>query len=79
MQGISTMFTESYTPVPQARRFNVTAEFGGGFEVVRASGGAVVVGYKRHHLSNAGSALANPGLESDVCYVGLRRRRRTPR
>lgn len=64
------------TPVPGARRFNFTAEFGGGVELVRASGGSVVLAYRRHHLSNAGSARENPGLDGDVFTVGLFRRAR---
>lgn len=67
------------TPVPDARRFNFTAEFGGGIELARASGGALVLAYKRHHLSNAGSAPANPGLDANVVYVGILRRRRPTR
>lgn len=62
-------------PVPEARRFNVSLEFGGGLELVNRSGRSVLVGYKFHHLSNANSAAFNPSLDSHVLYLGLSRAR----
>ena len=62
-------------PVPEARRFNASFEYGGGLELLRAPNRTVVVGYKFHHLSNANSAAFNPGLDSNVFYVGLSRPR----
>jgi opacity protein-like surface antigen len=62
-------------PLPDARRFNFAFEYGGGVEFVGNNDRAVVIGYKFHHLSNANSAAINPGLDSDVIYVGMTRRR----
>jgi hypothetical protein len=62
-------------PVPDARRFNVSFEYGGGLEFLHASGGALVLGYKFHHLSNSNSAAENPGLDSHVFYFGMSRAR----
>jgi hypothetical protein len=62
-------------PVPDARRFNVSFEYGAGLEFLHASGGALVLGYKFHHLSNSNSAAANPGLDSNVFYLGMSRAR----
>lgn len=63
------------TPVPDARRFNFTFEYGGGVRVPMRSRGALMVGYKFHHLSNAYTAPRNPGLDGNVFYVGVARRR----
>ena len=62
-------------PVPNARRFNYAFEYGGGVELARADGVAFVLGYKFHHLSNLYTAPENPGLDGNVVYVGLLRRR----
>jgi hypothetical protein len=62
-------------PIPDARRFNFAFEYGGGLEFVRKNHHAIIFGYKFHHLSNANSAAANPGLDSDVIYVGISRPR----
>jgi opacity protein-like surface antigen len=63
------------TPVPDARRFNFTFEYGCGLEVARSPDDAVVLGYKFHHLSNANSARRNPGVDGNVIYVGVLYRR----
>jgi hypothetical protein len=62
-------------PVPDARKFNFSFEYGGGLELLRSFGSAMIVGYKFHHLSNANSAAVNPGLNSNVFYFGLSRAR----
>lgn len=61
-------------PVPQARRFNFAFDFGGGLELGTRRVGAVTVGYKLHHLSNAWTAPANPGIDHHVFYAGVVRR-----
>jgi hypothetical protein len=64
-------------PVAGARRFNFALQLGTGVELAARNGGALVLGYKFHHLSNAGTARANPGIDGHVVYVGLMRRRVT--
>jgi hypothetical protein len=73
--AIGGLWFTRHMPVPQARRFNILAEAGGGFELMRPSGRAVQLGYKFHHLSNANTAASNPGLDSHVFYLGLSRLR----
>jgi hypothetical protein len=63
-------------PVANARRFNFALQAGAGAELLSRGGGVLLVGYKFHHLSNAGTAPANPGLDGHVVYMGLMRRRR---
>ena len=62
-------------PVDNSRRLNYTFEYGGGVEIARRDGRAVTLGYKFHHISNGSSGQVNPGLDANVLYVGLRRRR----
>jgi hypothetical protein len=66
-------------PVFGARRFNFALQLGGGAEIASRSGGVLVVGYQFHHLSNAGTADANPGMDGHVVYLGVMRRRGSPR
>jgi hypothetical protein len=63
-------------PVAYARRFNFALQAGAGAELVSRGGHVLVIGYKFHHLSNAGTAPANPGLDGHVFYLGAMRRRR---
>ena len=62
-------------PDPQALRFNFTASGGAAVEVPLRAGYAALVGYMRHHTSNAGIGRVNPGLDSNVWYVGMTRRK----
>jgi hypothetical protein len=62
-------------PIPDGRRFNVSFEYGGGIEFGRRNERTIILGYKFHHLSNANTAAVNPGLDSDVIYVGISRPR----
>jgi hypothetical protein len=71
--GAGFLVFSSAVPVYNSRRFNFTFEYGGGVEVPYASGGAVTIGYKFHHLSNAFTVPTNPGLDANVIYVGMRR------
>lgn len=77
--GGAMLFT-SDVPVHNSRRANFTFEVGGGIEVVRRDGGGVSLGYKFHHLSNGGTERLNPGLDSNVLYLGFvgRTRSRAP-
>jgi opacity protein-like surface antigen len=63
------------TPVPDSRRFNLTFEYGGGVELPISETRTVVAGYKFHHFSNAYTAPRNPGVDGNVLYLGVMRRR----
>jgi hypothetical protein len=73
--GAGALWFTREMPLPDARRFNLSFEGGGGLEFVRAKGHSMVLGYKFHHLSNANSAAVNPGLDSSVFYLGVSRAR----
>ncbi|NUQ21126.1 MAG: hypothetical protein HOQ09_09215, partial [Gemmatimonadaceae bacterium] len=72
------------TPEPETRRLNGTFELGGGLRIERTGGAggagaggryAWTLGWKFHHLSNAYTAPYNPGLDGNVIYLGVMRRR----
>jgi hypothetical protein len=65
----------SHVPVHGSRRANFTFEYGGGVEVTGRNGRAMAFGYKFHHISNGGTAALNPGLDANILYVGMIRRR----
>jgi hypothetical protein len=60
-------------PVPfrNARRFNYTFEFSAAARFFVRSSLAVTLGYRLHHMSNAGTGSINPGLDANVIYVEL--------
>ena len=60
-------------PLPEGTRFNFTVDAGGGILVGRPGGLGLMLGYKLHHLSNGGAALANPGLDGHLVYAGVLR------
>jgi Lipid A 3-O-deacylase (PagL) len=54
-----------------ATHLNFVAEADLGVRFRLSDGRDVVVGYRRHHLSNGGLGQVNPGLNSHVVYVGF--------
>jgi len=57
--------------LPEATRWNFTFDFGGGIQLLNIRGKAFRIGYRFHHLSNAGRSAINPGLDSHIVYVGF--------
>jgi hypothetical protein len=57
-------------PFANARKLNATLDAGCGFEVALGGSWRGIGGYKFHHLSNAGTAELNPGLNARVWYLG---------
>jgi lipid A 3-O-deacylase PagL len=58
-------------PVPGAKQFNFTFDFGGGVQIVRDSGRAITIGYKYQHISNAYRSPINPGVDVQMIYGGF--------
>jgi hypothetical protein len=51
--------------------FNFAFDFQGGFQYYNSSrSSAWMLGYKLHHISNAGRSALNPGMDSNVIFVG---------
>ena len=62
-------FTEP-VPFANATKLNMALDIGFGVETDVGNGWGAIMGYKFHHISNAGFGSFNPGLNSDVWYVG---------
>jgi hypothetical protein len=64
----------STEPIPtntvNATGLNFLFYFGGGLRVQLHERGAVSLGYRFLHISNAGTTNFNPGLDNNVFYVG---------
>jgi opacity protein-like surface antigen len=69
--SVGFLYFEDEVPVPGSSRFNFTPEIGLGLQFFLTPKRAVTVGYKYHHISNAGNARRNPGLDSNVIYAGF--------
>jgi hypothetical protein len=68
------MVFDRNTPVSAARAVNFAVEFSLGAEVA-VGDGALVAAWKFHHWSNANTARLNPGLDANLLYFGLKRKR----
>ena len=58
-------------PAPASSQFNFTFNFGGGVQFFTASRRSFTTGYKYHHLSNAETGTINPGIDSNIIYIGF--------
>lgn len=76
--GGALLFTRSFPDVT-GQRTNFTLEAGSGIRVRVGHSQWVQLGYKYHHLSNAGNAFANPGLDGNLFYAGYQWSARLPR
>jgi hypothetical protein len=54
-----------------ASRFNFAYEFGLGLRAMRTAGPGLTIGYRRHHVSNGGIGEVNPGLNSNLIFLGI--------
>ncbi len=72
------LFTQAFPDVT-GRLLNFTLEAGGGFRIRVGRSQWAQRGYKYHHLSNAGSGFANPGLDGNLFYAGYQWAARLPR
>jgi hypothetical protein len=69
--SIGFLYFQHDVPVRGSSRFNFTPEIGAGLQFFVSPRNAVAVGYKYHHISNAGRSSRNPGLDSNVIYAGF--------
>jgi Lipid A 3-O-deacylase (PagL) len=56
-------------PIPGAGTFNFTFDMGTGFEWYRTQSRSLRFEWRYHHISNAGTASANPGIDSGLFQV----------
>jgi len=69
--SIGFLYFSRQVPAPASSQFNFTFDFGGGVQFFTASRRSFTIGYKYHHLSNADTGIINPGIDSNVIYVGF--------
>jgi hypothetical protein len=55
-----------------ATRLNFAYDFAVGLGIALPGGGRALVGYRYHHMTNAGLGDVNPGLDSHAAYLGFR-------
>lgn len=63
------LYAHKPIPVPDGRRFNFTADIGGGVMVMLKPKRALNFGYKYLHISNGGRGYANPGYNANLFYA----------
>ena len=69
--SVGFIYSQHDIPVPDSSRFNFTPEAGLGVQFFLAPQRALTLGYKFHHISNAGISARNPGMNSNVIYAGF--------
>ncbi|HUI46041.1 MAG TPA: acyloxyacyl hydrolase [Nitrospirota bacterium] len=62
-------FTDN-VPVADSSNFNFTFGFGAGVEIWYLENQSLILGYKYQHISNGYTAPQNPGVDSNLFYVG---------
>ena len=68
--GGGLLFFDRDVPHLDTRKMNFTATLNAGLRVVISEVWELTLGYKYHHLSNAGTGTFNPGLDSSMLYLG---------
>lgn len=67
------VFFDESAPGPNSRRANFTGDFELGARFTVSRGLDLVLGYQYNHMSNAHTANDNPGIDSHMVRVGVRR------
>ena len=68
--SVGFLYSSKDIPVPNSSRLNFTPEVGLGVQFFFTPKQALTLGYKLHHISNAGIDSRNPGLDSHLFYAG---------
>jgi uncharacterized protein YfiM (DUF2279 family) len=69
------IFFDRETPVQESRRANFSAEFLLGAEFTLSRSADLSIAWKFQHWSNAGTAYMNPGIDANLLYLSIKRRR----
>lgn len=66
------IYTGEPVPItgPGTTRMNFMFDFGGGVQWLLPNRRSLMIGYKLHHISNANRAEVNPGVDSNVIFIG---------
>jgi opacity protein-like surface antigen len=64
------LYFKDQVPVEDSSRFNFALGLGAGVEIWYRENQSILLGYKYHHISNMYTARQNPGVDSNLFYVG---------
>ncbi|HYA86847.1 MAG TPA: acyloxyacyl hydrolase [Nitrospirota bacterium] len=64
------LYFEDQVPVADSSKFNFELGLGAGVEIWYRKNQSIYLGYKYHHISNGYTARHNPGVDSDLFYIG---------
>ena len=64
------LFFEDKVPVVNSSRFNFSLGLGGGVQIWFLENQSLRAGYKYNHISNGFTARENPGMDSNLLYIG---------
>lgn len=70
--GIGLFLFEDRFPNSHGTLLNVTLDFGLGYNIKITESNSLAIGYRFHHLSNAGIGTVNPGLDSNMILLRFR-------
>jgi len=70
--GFGLFLFEDRFPNKDGTLLNVTLDFGLGYNLKITNSKSLAVGYRFHHLSNAGIGAVNPGLDSNIILLRIR-------
>lgn len=70
--GLGLFLFEDRFPNKNGTLLNVTIDFGIGYNFKMTESNSLAIGYRFHHLSNAGAGSVNPGLDSNMILLRLR-------
>lgn len=65
------LYLESPFPDQRGTRLNFTFEAGAGLEMFVLDNASLKMGYSYHHLSNGETGEVNPGIDSNLIYIGF--------
>ena len=71
VNGGGLIFSKS-VPLPDAGRFALVGEAGGGFRIFTSDRRAITLGLRFHHIANGDRSGANRGLNQFIVYAGFR-------
>lgn len=65
------LFTELAFPDERGTRLNYLLDFGLGYRFRLTPAAALQAGYNLHHLSNGGTGIINPGVDSHMFFISI--------
>jgi len=65
------LLLEKPFPDERGKKFNFTFKLGAGIQVYHGQAYGLIIGYTFHHFSNAETGQVNPGVDSNLLYIGI--------